>query len=535
MKDWLADPAQKSVAIPLVAGEQYYIEILHKDGSPENYMAIGWQSTSGGPITDLPAENLSPFYTPVGLADWQADSPGAGTLPDSNNDGDRYTDLLEYALGSDPATGRPSVLGTGGERADLTLGLSLENPSDGNVDLTFVRPSANRVPDLTYEIEQSSDLVQWAAISTGSTDTSLGDGLESVRYASMNSSALRGFVRLKITHDSGAVAYTPVSGWALVALQGTSQSLGFNFVKPPVFTGKIESASGNSLVIAGTDSQGIPSAIEAGKSYYAEITDGTAAGHRFDVQGTLAGSGATGTLLVNLTSANTTTATLPAGLAGAAFILREHVTLAEFLPKEHFIGSANYKTAAQVQFMSAGAFVSYYLLDGAPSAPDWYFWAKVGGVVNNDSLIVPAGSGGFVARLSGTADELIFQAGEVRANPFREKMNRPGKYIITSGYPLDDSTGGRQMDIGHGFVGSANFVNADKLYLQAGDTVANTVGYQTYYLLNGGSPAYQYWTQQGTLVNRNSASLIKASRAQLLELKAPAAILQTTIPAPWTP
>lgn len=60
-KDWTKYASQKSAAIALTANRSYYLEVLYKNGTGGNHMAVGWQPAAGGNITDLSAENLAMF------------------------------------------------------------------------------------------------------------------------------------------------------------------------------------------------------------------------------------------------------------------------------------------------------------------------------------------------------------------------------------------------------------------------------------------------------------------------------------------
>jgi hypothetical protein len=65
VREWNKYPAQKSVAISLVAGKKYYIEALHKEGPYADNLAVGWQTSSTDPISVIPGSSLSP-YIPQG-------------------------------------------------------------------------------------------------------------------------------------------------------------------------------------------------------------------------------------------------------------------------------------------------------------------------------------------------------------------------------------------------------------------------------------------------------------------------------------
>ena len=72
-KQWDKFSAQKSVSISLTEGEDYYIEVLHKEGSSNDNLAVGWRTPSmavdTAPVV-IPGSVLSPFdlpQTPTGL------------------------------------------------------------------------------------------------------------------------------------------------------------------------------------------------------------------------------------------------------------------------------------------------------------------------------------------------------------------------------------------------------------------------------------------------------------------------------------
>jgi hypothetical protein len=68
-RQWNLQPNQKSGWLTLVAGQRYYLEILHKAGSGagDNW-AVGWlqdpTGTNNTPIASIPGYVLSPYYVP---------------------------------------------------------------------------------------------------------------------------------------------------------------------------------------------------------------------------------------------------------------------------------------------------------------------------------------------------------------------------------------------------------------------------------------------------------------------------------------
>ncbi|MDX1384371.1 MAG: putative Ig domain-containing protein [Thermoanaerobaculia bacterium] len=58
-------PGQESAPIPLVAGERYYIEVLHKENSGSDHLSVAWE-IPGSPVAVIDGTYLSPLdFAPV--------------------------------------------------------------------------------------------------------------------------------------------------------------------------------------------------------------------------------------------------------------------------------------------------------------------------------------------------------------------------------------------------------------------------------------------------------------------------------------
>jgi endoglucanase len=64
-REWSKMPSQRSAAINLVAGQRYYIEVLHKEAMGGDNVAVAWQGP-GIAQAVIPGNFLSPFVRPVG-------------------------------------------------------------------------------------------------------------------------------------------------------------------------------------------------------------------------------------------------------------------------------------------------------------------------------------------------------------------------------------------------------------------------------------------------------------------------------------
>ncbi|MES2284146.1 MAG: Ig-like domain-containing protein [Bacteroidota bacterium] len=64
-RQWTKYADQQSAPIPLIAGTQYYIEAIHKEGTQGDNLAVGWQLPNGALERPIPAARLSPIVFPL--------------------------------------------------------------------------------------------------------------------------------------------------------------------------------------------------------------------------------------------------------------------------------------------------------------------------------------------------------------------------------------------------------------------------------------------------------------------------------------
>lgn len=67
-REWTKEPNQRSAPISLVAGEQYYIEAVMKEGGGGDNLAVRWELPNGTFETPIPASRLLPWEKEISFA-----------------------------------------------------------------------------------------------------------------------------------------------------------------------------------------------------------------------------------------------------------------------------------------------------------------------------------------------------------------------------------------------------------------------------------------------------------------------------------
>ncbi len=233
--------------------------------------------------------------------------------PTGNTDNDLLPNLLEYALGGDPGTGSTPRL------PRLQTGASANAP-----DLVIQRPTG--LADVAYALEGSTTLqsTSWTAINLTPSVSSLGSGLEQVKWANINAAAgftTRGFVRLKVTLTStGDTATAPPIGFYQQAVAKGNSAWVAGLVGEPVFSGNIGSVTNDAQGRTVLTLTGGRLTASAFTNHYAEIITVDSR------QGIIADIAANSSTTVTLSAANT------AFTAGTLITIRPHATLASLFP-----------------------------------------------------------------------------------------------------------------------------------------------------------------------------------------------------------
>jgi hypothetical protein len=124
-------------------------------------------------IVRVGSSNETEEDPPSGFSAWQETSPGAGTSATSDNDKDGWVDLVEYALGANPASG---VTPPGAPRMDS---------SSGTADFLYSRPVG--LTDVVYTLEGSVNCVDWHPISDIAPIVEVDGEWEHIRYKDIRS------------------------------------------------------------------------------------------------------------------------------------------------------------------------------------------------------------------------------------------------------------------------------------------------------------------------------------------------------------
>lgn len=460
-----------------------------------------------------------------------------------NPDGDRYSNLIEYAFCL------PPNLGVG---KPFCLFDSEDTP--GGVDGLFSRTAIGGAKDVTYVLEWTAALgspTTWTSVTLDANNTEVtndGNGKEIVRIANLQgltSLPDAGFVRIRVDllddlDEVIATDATDVLGWVKTEF-GTCCSTYCNpLLECAVFTGTVDSVSGQDLVLT-TSATGfdLGTLLEPGVAYYIEVESGTLEGHRFDIT---AGGVASLTLANDAdlfafgAPFNTLTGATSADLAGGRIAVHRHKTLNSMFPPSDFNATESATNADRVQFNISGQWHNYWLYENQGAAR----WVTTENMDLDDmgGLVIPPGRGMFFDNRSGSAAPVI-AFGEVREHAFVNPLPT-GSSLIAGGYPVDQAPRGddsRKMNlaatVGVGFFGSRNFATADSIFRWRADSDPDAGGYDTYFLASVSSGNFWYYQPELPRVDRSLDKIFDRNRSVFLRVRDGYETYQ--IPAPWSP
>ena len=147
----------------------------------------------------------------------------------------------------------------------------------GSVSVWYERPA--RLGEINYAFQYSGDMKTWTTLHDGEITVS-GYGRERVTYSNFGSQS-RGFVRLRITnYDWSHEATTPITSWVGTTLREGFQTHGISVNQPTLVKSSISDWTAEGVAMATAN---ITERLDTQNAYYLEITSGTLAGQRVDV------------------------------------------------------------------------------------------------------------------------------------------------------------------------------------------------------------------------------------------------------------
>jgi hypothetical protein len=306
---------------------------------------------NAAPVTDV---DFLQSLAPETFAGWQREHPLDGSnRPGDNPDNDGSSNLLEYALGTDPASGVVKLPG-------------FELFATERIDAVLRRPAVGQA-DLRFLIQGSVDGSAWSNLDL-TPKASTEDGIETRRYTAVADAALfagqgMGYVRLRVELDADqngapeAVAFTPVQAFSLQSLPLGQTTLSMPLLKPEIFIGGAVVGGARTLLL--DRGEGLLPVMNSGSAYEVQWLDGASVGDCFeiDVLASTAGS------LVLRTD-------LPAGLGAGRVAVRPVSTLREVVPPALLQSGSTASAADRVLFFENGAYRVHWLA-AAKDGPHW--------------------------------------------------------------------------------------------------------------------------------------------------------------------
>jgi len=394
------------------------------------------------------------------FATWSQDSEIGGATADPDEDG--IANLLEYALGTDPASPlQPNRFALTHDAATGTLIALLTLPAATHDDLII---SLETLTDLS----KAADASAWKKLSMAATTTINADGTLTRSYSNLEKLLVfkgldAGYVRLRVDLDANrdgvpeATVTSAIQGWGRQSFVTGSRTFSMPLLNAAFFTGRAVSVSANEVMLPAIVT------LPAG-SFYLEALDGPLAGQRFEIDAT---SSSGNTVVLQNTSQSY------AGLANARLSIRQHHTLGELLP------SAAFSSEDRVLFFDPAA-SNYTTLTNSNG-----YWLS--DVLSMNARPFAAHEAAMV-QVRGAGSVLMF-TGEVRLTSYvtpvvaGTQLIAPGWPVITPA-PVNGLTSGLTPDA------------ADRFRLWDGDTTPDASSYTGYYL--DGSTTPPAWMPQTT-------------------------------------
>ncbi len=489
----------------------------------------------------LKPTDFTTWATWSGLSGQDAAALPGPTGVGGNPDGDRFNNLLEFALCFPPQSG-----------INPRCPYEIRITPAGRID--FAITYANALTDLTFTLQVVGELgspTAWTmAEGCTSSTTDNGNGTSTLVYQDLESLGAAyadgdGFVRVQIGLDTNAdnepdlFDYTEAAGWTdhehpgdlrpgnpLVRDQCTTFSM--PYLKCAVLSGTANGNTATSIDL--TDSVGafsVAGALDPGRRYFVEITGGALEGHRFEVN--VACSTATSLALQAVSQVNTRS--LTAGeLTGSRLVVRELWTWNELFPPAAFQGGESSGDSDALLLHDGTAWRSCFLVDLGGGDKRWVLdgdWT----LADQGAEIIAPCEGLFVHRRGPSLT--IARSGLVRDNNFAKPLPGTGCVLVGSGYPMPQSYTSRFMSVDSGWRGDVDLAFSSQVLFWLGDTIPGKLCYSTDFLLDAGFSPLQFWASadDSALTIKNGLPLFKGTGAAFHCL--PIALPNYVVPVQW--
>jgi protocatechuate 3,4-dioxygenase beta subunit len=418
------------------------------------------------PVTGV---DFAQSLVPTTFTQWLIEHGLSGeNIASGNADADGASNLLEYALGTDPDSGLASA-----------NSLRLVRNAASGVDAVYRRP-VGPLSDVRYLLQAQGG--NWTTLALNPVVTPLEDGLEEVRYvnvqtASAFSGQTQGRVRLLIELDADlngspeATTTSAVQGFGFVTFTVGQSTFSQPLLRPDVFTGTAATVTGN-IVTLGED---LKAALTDGEQYWMQVLSGALAGHRIEIDEANS-QGAQLHLLPQ--HAGSTAGSDLSALAGARLALRPHQTLSGLMTTSAFTSAAAATDSDRVLFFQDGQFVPHWLSQAGVESPTWSAESDATQQDAGGRVVMPLE--GMMIQIRHTPVTLPF-VGEVPAVPMAAKLNAA---VQLMGSPSMSAltTDAAGFTVAEGFVAGAEVNSADRLRHWLGDSTAGASGYHSYFL-----------------------------------------------------
>lgn len=399
---------------------------------------------------------------PTTYVSWQETHPLDGQNGATDNpDADLYPNLLEYALGTDPANGA-----SGAGRFYL---------ESGSADAVLIQPAGGR-PDIAFTLETSADGHTWTSAAVTAQSGYDKDGSQTQRYTGLvRTLGAEGFVRLKVDLDADlngraeATALTPAWMYSSQTFPVGTRTFSMPLEQPELYAGTASSRTGNTtLQLTGL------SGVELTGPVALEILESTQSGRHFTV--------------TQIDGDQVTVAeTLPAISIGTRVALRPVWTLSQVLPEALFVQGITPETGDRVLRYQTkdNSFVPVWLSDSGWTGED----AAATLLVPGEALLVQ----------TRTQDVTVPLVGQVPSSVIAVKALSGTRFLGTH-QVLGASPKVLHLTAADGFPAAEDSASSTRLRLWKSDANALESGYDSLYL----APP-SLWLREGD-VNRTDLS-----------------------------